>query len=193
MSSIPAQCEVEGHKSHQMAQDAAEILKSALSAAKCEEQASGGLTSGGTTGSDSGTQNSATGSPDLQASSGDSGMQWNPGMGKPQAPGVHMGGGGDDSSSSNKSGADTDGSDGDLLSRALSSADGFGKGKDQMFGEAGSDSKTGQQKGVGAGAVYGGGAQLKGGPQLPWVKRQESWANKLVVKVLEQRKKVKKL
>ena len=167
LSSIPKQCEGEGYKSHQMAQNAAEILKSALSAAKCEEQASGGITSsGGTTGSDSGTQ-SSTGSPGSQSSSGGDSSIWSP-MGGPQAPGVHVGGGDDSSSGKSIQEPNTDGGGGGggddpSSSRSLSSADSFGKGTDKNFREAGSGSagKSGTGAVYGGGAV-GGGAHLKG-------------------------------
>ena len=42
LASIPAQCEAKQEKANQMAQSGEKVLKSALSAAKCEEQARGG-------------------------------------------------------------------------------------------------------------------------------------------------------
>jgi hypothetical protein len=43
LATLLAQCEVEGKKSNNLAQSADSVLKSALSAAQCEEQARGGL------------------------------------------------------------------------------------------------------------------------------------------------------
>ncbi len=159
---IPQACEQEGNKSQKMSQNAEEILKSALSAAKCVEEARGH-----TTGTPDGrASDNREASPPNQIGNTKAGVTFQV-HGVPEKVNMHGAPKGsgvvDDSSFGRRPGANTGGGGGGKESSSSSSAFSSSKNsKDSMFREVGS-SNAGKS---GTGAVYGGGPVLGGASHL---------------------------